>query len=915
MKRLQISSVSDVTFGVHRDRSLDGLGHNFVCILGPNESGKSTLAEFLQWSIGGTEGAAATAERFILPGGGREVTGQLHGALDGDQLEIAAKFRILQKGPPNDLRLGLLSGREIDAAGIAGAFGGVNPKDYNQIHRIRGAELVRTGEADGFSTLFTQFAVGSAAASINPRARLAELQGRLRSVDQRAKALDREARELRTQISAAARRPIEVEDLEAKLTDLQLRRAEIGTRIIELQRQLALVERARSILPARVSLGIASAELERLGSMPESWRSVARISDTIRAAHTEADSARSELATIEQNFTIAHTMVGLTAEVVTRAEFSFAQRIELTAAAQKIRENTTALDRAVNERDELAVEIERHALEIRTNAANLGVAPDNSENLLGKETSLRELLTDVGIWLAAETSAVDAQGSVVACQAEMDVLRNNPSSMSTSRSRRFPARVIVLMAGLLVAAGASLVSPVAAIPVAAIAILLAILLPERAIADSASNDDALEVARRALAEATRRAEAERNRADSTGAELQLALGALGVPAVPERALARSHIQQLADLSAAVTAHAFDLARFATLNAGLLELEARMIESQSQLQRLLGDRGVLTPPSLDHFDEWLGQYEHAVLLARSLTEVSERMQMRERDRDELIEPVAQDLVDDNWPQRLARISEAAERLREIENIEAARWEAQIILNAVGDDAERIEELLHDHPDGVALDARLQVLTAEIAALDAESAQMISDGRDLELALRDLTDTEVLAALNEQFETLAEEIFDVAQSRSVVARSVDILTEVIDRFELENQAPAVKRTQRMLQEVVPDWGDLILDRDSDGKVLIERRSGADRLLETKLSDGARSLLYLALRLAFAIDDAERRNVALPILCDDPLVHLDDNRRTGAIALLADAARTHQVVLFTCDTSTAELAQQNGAHVITL
>jgi uncharacterized protein YhaN len=53
----------------------------------------------------------------------------------------------------------------------------------------------------------------------------------------------------------------------------------------------------------------------------------------------------------------------------------------------------------------------------------------------------------------------------------------------------------------------------------------------------------------------------------------------------------------------------------------------------------------------------------------------------------------------------------------------------------------------------------------------------------------------------------------------------------------------------------------------------------------------------------------------LCDDPLVHLDDNRRPGAMALLADAARTHQVLLFTCDTSTATLAQQNGAHVVTL
>ena len=61
MKRLQLSSVSEVTFGVHRDRALDDLAHDFLCILGPNESGKSTLAEFLQWSIGGPSGIAASA--------------------------------------------------------------------------------------------------------------------------------------------------------------------------------------------------------------------------------------------------------------------------------------------------------------------------------------------------------------------------------------------------------------------------------------------------------------------------------------------------------------------------------------------------------------------------------------------------------------------------------------------------------------------------------------------------------------------------------------------------------------------------------------------------------------------------------------------------------------------------------------
>jgi uncharacterized protein YhaN len=239
----------------------------------------------------------------------------------------------------------------------------------------------------------------------------------------------------------------------------------------------------------------------------------------------------------------------------------------------------------------------------------------------------------------------------------------------------------------------------------------------------------------------------------------------------------------------------------------------------------------------------------------------------------------------------------------------------VLAAIGDDQSIIDALLQEHPDEFSLRARHEELTAAIEQIEQDRKQRIIDSRDLEVAHQALLATEVLSSLHEEQKSLDEELEEATRAGTVLGHSVAVLNKVIDQFESENQAPAVKRTRAMLQQVVPDWGDLILTRESDGKAVLERRSGPDRVVDSKLSDGARSLLYLALRLAFAIDDAERRNVALPILCDDPLVHLDDKRRVGAIELLAGAARTHQVVLFTCDTATSSLAQQNGAHVITL
>lgn len=915
MKRLQISAVSDVTFGVHRDRSLDGLGHNFLCILGPNESGKSTLAEFLQWSIGGTVGGAATAERFILPDGGREVTGRLHGTLDGDQIEIAAKFRILQKGAPNDLRIGLLGAVNLDALALAGAFGNVSAGDYAQIHRIRGAELVGMGATDGFSDLFTKFAIGSLDASINPRARLAELQSDLRGADQRLRALHRDLKELRSRVSSAAQRPAEVDAIEAEMADVREQLESLSVTQGELLRQRALVDRASSILPARSALTAAAAELAELGPMSEPWREVIRLADAVGAAHTAVEAGRAHVTECEQDLTEARGLLGLAPEALHGAELSIADRAALHDAAKQLRDTEVAADRALSERDELARSIDQLDHDIETMATALGVEPVTGVGLLGRENSLRDLRADAAIWVEAEGGATQAESLAVARRAEFQLLRDNPSNTTVRTARRFSPRVVLLIIGLLVAAAAALITPLAAAPVAVIAILLAVLLPESGGVTTAAVDDALEIARRDTAESTRMAEEARSRADLRGADLHRALAELGAPSVTEFSLIRSHIQQLAELSASVAIRHRDRDRLSESTQSVAELDDRCDAVRDQFHELLASRGVTSVPSLDRFDDWLAQYENAVVQSRRLAEASTRLGKAEADLDELVKPVAQELDALSWPQRLARLTEMSERLVIIESIEKKLYEARLVLDTVGDDESAIEEVLLTHPDEFALRARQEVLTSAIEQIEQDRERRIIEGRDLEVALRELTATEVLAALHEEEESLDEEIIEATRAKSVLQYSVTVLNEVIDRFEVENQAPAVKRTRTMLEQVVPGWGEMILRRGTDGKPVLERRNHAGQVVDARLSDGARSLLYFALRLAFATDDADRSGVALPILCDDPLVHLDDTRRVGAIALLADAAQTHQVVLFTCDTSTSELAQQNGARVITL
>jgi uncharacterized protein YhaN len=64
---------------------------------------------------------------------------------------------------------------------------------------------------------------------------------------------------------------------------------------------------------------------------------------------------------------------------------------------------------------------------------------------------------------------------------------------------------------------------------------------------------------------------------------------------------------------------------------------------------------------------------------------------------------------------------------------------------------------------------------------------------------------------------------------------------------------------------------------------------------LSDGAKDALYLSLRIA-SLTKLARRGQVLPVLLDDVLIHMDDDRAKVAVTALADLAKETQVLFFT-------------------
>lgn len=73
---------------------------------------------------------------------------------------------------------------------------------------------------------------------------------------------------------------------------------------------------------------------------------------------------------------------------------------------------------------------------------------------------------------------------------------------------------------------------------------------------------------------------------------------------------------------------------------------------------------------------------------------------------------------------------------------------------------------------------------------------------------------------------------------------------------------------------------------------------------MSDGTVDQLYLSLRLA-ALEHSVGNGVAMPFLADDLFINFDDERSLAGLEVLAEVARSTQILFFTHHRHLVELA----------
>lgn len=907
MKRLTISEVRDLSFGRHSGRTFEGLDHDFVVVHGPNESGKSTLAEFLTWAIGGPWRAFANNTEAFRGNGDGKLGGRLLGTLGAEPVDLQANFKLLKTGVPNDNRTGYVGVTEVDGMAFRNLLRGITPADFELMYRCYGATLGDIGSGGSFENLFAQFAMGGTSGVRNPREALEGLRKAKEGASKVAKERKKELNEIEKKITEAGANPDLVERLVAE-------RDVINRRLVELATELTAIEKRRNLLVRvieghdhRTGLDQARIELDGLSVVSPQWLAVVDNAVEIDVLIKRITSAGDDVERSVAELATTAAAAGMDVVLFDQRTLGASERLEITTATGAF---VKARDDASTARLELR-ELDDERTAAQASASNLartiGLDDEGLTRLDVIESQLPELINRAGRWLE-DTATVVNDEAQLAGMVERDALTNatrTPSASSTGPNPKLVALTVLVVAGVSVVHWG--VAIVVALGAAAFFVI------GQAGRSAGDNDDRNSGVDNAdLASLRGRLVEHRTRAQQHRRLLDDGLGSLAM-FVTTVDLALKQLQQLSELaSRRRTVRELD-DRVEDLARRVVDLEIVVVEADKTVRGLLEPRGIGLGLVNADFEKWFTKYEAAIRSSEALSVARSVLSDLLERLNELTAPVASE-IDGLTPAAIAaRVNEKKEAASRRRDAESAVREAEGKVRATNLDSPDAEALLRDHPDLADLKVQEESTGLRAAAIRGERDESNNRLGEIGKEIERLEGTEVLPGLLLQKGNLEDAKEEANARHETLAMAHDVLCAAIDEHERENQDPVVARASDLVAEVVPGWGTVIKRRDEAGKLLIERVGSDGRVGDHAISDGGRALLYLAIRLAFAQQDASRRQISLPIICDDPLIHFDDVRQQAAVQLLKKISDEHQVVLFTCERATRDYAASLGANIV--
>ena len=247
----------------------------------------------------------------------------------------------------------------------------------------------------------------------------------------------------------------------------------------------------------------------------------------------------------------------------------------------------------------------------------------------------------------------------------------------------------------------------------------------------------------------------------------------------------------------------------------------------------------------------------------------------------------------------------------EAVNAVKTAQQQLRELLGGTDTEAHRLLGEH-DRPTLEDLLEQGSKDIEDLQTKSDEKRSaadEARSALLQIQDAADLQTpLLAYEDGRSRLRDKVVTGLANRLVS----QILNRTAEAYAGDNQSELVEIANDLARSIGDGWMQVRLNPQSNQLTVL---SATGEIPVYRLATGARSVLALCFRLAAIRTEAEKLQVLLPVILDDPLVHVDDQRRHAAFSVLNRFAEDHQVLYFTCHETHAEEAKAAGAHRVEL
>jgi uncharacterized protein YhaN len=180
--------------------------------------------------------------------------------------------------------------------------------------------------------------------------------------------------------------------------------------------------------------------------------------------------------------------------------------------------------------------------------------------------------------------------------------------------------------------------------------------------------------------------------------------------------------------------------------------------------------------------------------------------------------------------------------------------------------------------------------------------------LEFEINSQLKSEEVARLQLEAEELREEVSRGIGEWLQLATAQELLQRTRDKFERENQSPALEVASRLFKLITAaQYERIIIPLDSaEADLTILTRLGRQVSVDW-LSRGTLEQLYLCIRLGYIQHYQKQQDVSLPLLMDDVAVNFDPQRMARTFEVLAECCRQgQQILFFTCHDDLIKLLQ---------